>query len=180
MYSLAVKSLNFCFFGSLYIIYLFYKELKEIGVMLKTILFVIICYISISAQQEEQHVWKVVNADDGSKFWYDSSSLDTTKQDRFNIWILETNQPPKTYDGIEGEVFRSKTLYTINLTTVKYGILKIRYYNLSNQEIFSFDYDKPMPPESIRFPYPITDNSLLFYLLKELYGPKVEQTQKLK
>ena len=146
--------------------------------MLKTILLIIIGFVSLAAQQSEQHVWKVVNADDGSKFWYDATSIDTIKGDRFNIWILETNQPPKQYEGIEGDVFRSKTLYTINLTTVKYGIMKIRYYDVSNQEIFSFDYDKPMPPESIRFPYPITDNSLLFYLIKELFGPKGEQIKK--
>jgi hypothetical protein len=148
--------------------------------MFKEILLMIVCHITINAQQAEQHVWKVINADDGSKFWYDASSIDTSNGDKFNIWMLETNQPPKKYEGIEGDVFRSKTLYTINLTTVKYGILKIRYYDVSNQEIFSFDYDKPMPPESIRFPYPITDNSLLFYLLKELYGPKDEPVQKLK
>lgn len=146
--------------------------------MLKTILLIIIGFVSLAAQQSEQHVWKVVDADDGSKFWYDATSIDTIKGDRFNIWILETNQPPKQYEGIEGDVFRSKTLYTINLTTVKYGIMKIRYYDVSNQEIFSFDYDKPMPPESIRFPYPITDNSLLFYLIKELFGPKAEQIKK--
>ena len=146
--------------------------------MLKTILLIIFGFVSLAAQQSEQHVWKVVNADDGSKFWYDATSIDTIKGDRFNIWILETNQPPKQYEGIEGDVFRSKTLYTINLTTVKYGIMKIRYYDVSNQEIFSFDYDKPMPPESIRFPYPITDNSLLFYLIKELFGPKAEQIKK--
>ena len=146
--------------------------------MLKTILLIIIGFVSLAAQQSEQHVWKVINADDGSKFWYDATSIDTIKADRFNIWILETNQPPKQYEGIEGDVFRSKTLYTINLTTVKYGIMKIRYYDVSNQEIFSFDYDKPMPPESIRFPYPITDNSLLFYLIKELFGPKGEQIKK--
>jgi len=146
--------------------------------MLKTILLIIIGFVSLAAQQSEQHVWKVINADDGSKFWYDATSIDTIKADRFNIWILETNQPPKQYEGIEGDVFRSKTLYTINLTTVKYGIMKIRYYDVSNQEIFSFDYDKPMPPESIRFPYPITDNSLLFYLIKELFGPKAEQIKK--
>ena len=147
--------------------------------MWKTILLMIIGFVSLVAQQSEQHVWKVVNADDGSKFWYDASSIDTTKGDRFNIWILETYQPPKQYEGIEGNIFRSKTLYTINLTTVKYGIMKIRYYDVSNQEIFSFDYDKPMPPESIRFPYPITDNSLLFYLIKELFGPKDEQIKKI-
>ncbi|GIK61389.1 MAG: hypothetical protein HND39_16430 [Ignavibacteriota bacterium] len=147
--------------------------------MLKFILLFLFAYVSVYTQQDDKHVWKVINADDGSKFWFDSASLDTTKGDKFNIWILQTNQPPKTYEGIDGEVFRVKTLYTINLTTVKYGILKVRYYNLSNQEIFSFDYDKPMPPESIRYPYPITDNSILYYLIKELYEPKGERTQKI-
>jgi hypothetical protein len=146
--------------------------------MLKTILFTFICCFTLLAQQEDQHVWKVVNADDGSKFWYDVSTLDTTKGDKLNVWILETNQPPKQYEGIDGDVFRSKTLYTINLVTVKYGILKVRYYDLNNKEIFSFDYDNPQPPENIRYPYPITDNSLLFYLLKELYGPQKNQNKK--
>lgn len=147
--------------------------------MLKNVLILIYISLSIFAQQEEKHVWKVVNADDGSKFWYDATSVDTMKGDKFNIWILETNQPPKQFEGIEGDVFRSKTLYTINLTNVKYGILKVRYYDMNNKEIFSFDYDQPMPPESIRYPYPITDNSLLFYLIKELYGPKGETIQKI-
>ena len=148
--------------------------------MLKTILLLLVCVITLSAQQNDQHVWKVVNADDGSKFWYDVSTLDTTKGNKLNVWILETNQPPKQYEGIDGDVFRSKTLYAINLVTVKYGILKVRYYDKKNQEIFSFDYDNPMPPESIKYPYPVTDNSLLFYLLKDLYGPKEGETKKLK
>jgi hypothetical protein len=147
--------------------------------MLKTIAIILSGFSLILAQQEEQHVWKVVNADNGTKFWYDASSVDTMKGDRFNIWILETYQPPKQYEGIDGDVFRAKTLYTINLTIVKYGILKVRYYDLSNKEIFSFDYDKPMPPESIRFPYPITDDSILFYLIKELFGPKGEKLPKI-
>ena len=140
--------------------------------MLKSISLILFIYLPLIAQQDEQHVWKVVNSDDGSKFWFDASTLDTASGNKLNVWILETNQPPKQYEGIDGEVFRSKTLYTINLVTVKYGILKVRYYDLNNKEIFSFDYDNPMPPETIRFPYPITDDSLLFYLLKELYGPK--------
>ena len=147
--------------------------------MIKTIVIFLTSYSLFYAQLEEQHVWKVVNADDGSKFWYDASSIDTANGDKFNVWILETYQPSQKYEGIEGDVFRSKTFYTINLTIVKYGIMKVRYYDLNNSEIFTFDYDNPMPPESIRYPYPITDNSLLFYLLKELYGPKGEETKKI-
>jgi len=146
--------------------------------MLKTILIIIVFYLSLFAQHDDKHVWKVVNADNGTKFWFDATTLDTTNGNRLNVWILETNQPPKQYEGIDGDVFRSKTLYTINLITVKYGILKVRYYDLNNKEIFSFDYDNPIPPENIRFPYPVTDNSLLFYLLKELYGPKESQTKR--
>lgn len=147
--------------------------------MVKSILIVFLSLISIYAQEEEQHVWKVVNATDGSKFWYDASALDTIKGDRFNIWLLETHQPPVKYEGIEGEVFRSKTLFAINLTTVKYGILKIRYYDVSNKEIFRFDYDNPPPPESIRYIYPVTDKSMIFYLIEELYGPKGEKSKKM-
>lgn len=146
--------------------------------MLKTIFIFLIFSSTLPAQENEQHVWKVVNADDGSKFWYDVSSIDTAKSDKLNIWILETYQPPRQYEGIDGDVFRSKTYYTINLTIVKYGILKVRYYDMTNNEIFSFDYDSPMPPESIRFPYPVTNNSKLFYLIKELYGPRENQDQK--
>jgi hypothetical protein len=147
--------------------------------MVKSILITLLSLISILAQEEEQHVWKVVNASDGSKFWYDASALDTIKGDRFNIWILETHQPPIKYEGIEGEVFRSKTLYAINLTTVKYGILKIRYYDVSNKEIFRYDYDNPPPPESIRYTYPVTDQSMIFYLIEELYGPKGKKRERM-
>ena len=123
------------------------------------------------AQQEEEHVWKKVDAADGTQFWYDAAYLDTMKADRFNIWILETHRPPLNYEDIEGDIYRSKTLYCINLTSVKYGILKIRYYDMSNIELFRFDYDNPPPPESIRYTYPITENSLLHHLITELYGP---------
>jgi hypothetical protein len=136
----------------------------------------LLLFSCVFAQQEEEHVWKIVDAADGSKFWYDASSLDTVKGDRFNIWILETHRPPLTYEDIEGEIFRSKMLYCINLTSVKYGILKLRYFDVNNQELYRHDYDNPLPPESIRYPYPITENSIMHYLITELYGPNGVKT----
>lgn len=136
-----------------------------------TILALLSSIMLLNAQQEEKHVWKVVEAEDGIKFWYDASGLDTIKGDKFDVWILETHRPPVNYEGIDGEVFRSKTYYAINLTTVKYGILKVNYYNLNNEQIYHFDYNKPPQPESIKYTYPITDNSILYHLLTELYGP---------
>jgi hypothetical protein len=137
---------------------------------------IIISSLPLFSQNDEQHVWKVVEASDGSKFWYDASELDTMKSDKFNIWILETYKPPAKFESIDGEVYRSKTLYCINITTVKYGILKIRYYDVNNKEIYNHDYDVPPPPEIIRYTYPITENSMLHYLLKELFGKDKAKT----
>ena len=134
--------------------------------------FLIIAFCSVvsSGQTDETHVWKVLNLDSGEKIWYDASAIDTIKGDRFDIWILEVHRPPKTFDGFEGEVFRSKTLYGINLTIVKYGILKVRYYNIMNKEIYSYDYDNPPPDDSIKYTYPVTENSYIHLLIRELYG----------
>jgi len=134
--------------------------------------FLIIAFCSVvsSGQTDETHVWKVLNLDSGEKIWYDASGLDTIKGDRFDIWILEVHRPPKTFEGFEGEVFRSKTLFGINLTTVKYGILKVRYYNIINKEIYSYDYDNPPLDESIKYTYPVTENSYIHLLIRELYG----------
>ena len=137
---------------------------------LYSVLIIVFCSVINFGQTEETHVWKVLNLDSGGKIWYDTSSLDTTTGDRFDIWILEVHRPPKTFEGFEGEVFRSKTLFGINLTTVKYGILKVRYYNIMNKEIYSYDYDNPPPDESIRYTYPITENSIIHLIIRELYG----------
>ncbi len=146
--------------------------------MFKLIIYNVLLLVVLSdanfAQEDETHVWKVLNLNSGEKVWYDASALDTTKGDRFDIWILEVHRPPKTFDGFEGEVFRSKTLYAINLTTVKYGLLKVRYYNIVNKEIYRYDYDNPPPDESIRYTYPVTENSIIHVLLRELYGNQQE------
>ena len=142
-----------------------------------SILIFVFCSISGFGQTEEIHVWKVLNLDSGEKIWYDTSGLDTIQGDRFDIWILEVHRPPKTFEGFEGEVFRSKTLFGINLTTVKYGILKVRYYNIMNKEIYSYDYDNPPPDDSIKYTYPVTENSYIHLLIRELYGKEGEANQ---
>ena len=72
------------------------------------VLIITFCSVISFGQTAETHVWKVLNLDSGEKIWYDTSALDTIKGDRFDIWILEVHRPPKTFEGFDGEVFRSK------------------------------------------------------------------------
>ena len=87
--------------------------------------------------------------------------------------MLEVHTPPLRSEGIDGEVYRSKTLYAINLTTVRYGIMKIRYYDVKNIEIYSFDYDTPPPPtDALKYPYPVLEDSPIYQIIKELFKYK--------
>lgn len=123
------------------------------------------------AQSNETHIWKLFERENGQKAWYDASGLDTVKGNNFDIWVLTVNKPPVKYEGVDKEVYRVKTLYTINLTSVKYGILKVMYYDIQNKEVFSYDYNNPPQPESIKYAYPITENSLIFDIVKTIFGP---------
>ncbi len=125
----------------------------------------------LHAQSSETHIWRVLDRENGDKAWYDASGIDTVKGDRFNIWVLTVNKPPIKYEGVDGEVYRVKTLYSVNLTSVKYGILKVIYFDIKNKEVFSYDYNNPPQPENIKYAYPITENSLMHDIIKTIFGP---------
>jgi hypothetical protein len=140
-------------------------------VFLNTILFGLFFIPLINAQSGETHIWKVLEKENGEKAWYDAAGIDTIKGEVFDIWILTVNKPPVKYEGVDGDVYRVKTLYTVNLNSVRYGILEVIYYDVQNKEIFNYDYNNPPQPESIKYAYPITENSLMHDIVKEIFGP---------
>jgi hypothetical protein len=73
-------------------------------------------------------------------------------------------------EGVEGDIYRSKILYAVNLTTVRYGIMKLRYYDVKNIELYRFNYDTPPPPtDALRYPYPVLEESPLYLVIKDIF-----------
>lgn len=132
----------------------------------------LIINLSAFSQSEEKHIWKPLTTPSGEKFWYDPTTFDSVDNDKLNVWILESHRPPLKFEGIEGDVYRSKTLYTINLITAKYGLKKIRYYGLTNKEIYSYDYDLYVSDDIFTFPYPIITDSKIHLVLQEFLKKK--------
>ena len=142
---------------------------------MKLILMLLVITANIYAQEHVQ-MWKPLVIDDKEKVWYDQSMTDSIKGSKMNIWILQMHKPPLTGEGINGEVYRSKTLYAINLKTAKYGILNVIYYDVANKEMYNFKYNIDDYPENLKYTYPITENSFLFTLLKELFNKSGDKT----
>lgn len=138
--------------------------------------FVLILFIFISfpALAQDQHRWKPLLLSENDKLWYDASNLDTANIQVMNVWILQLHKPPLQFESIAGDVYRSKTLYTIDMTTVKYGIAKVIYFNVENKEIYSYDYKLDSAPLEIRFPYPVLEGSFTNEVIKEYFRLKGE------
>ena len=142
---------------------------------MKLILMLLVITANIYAQ-EHVSMWKPLVINDKEKVWYDQSMTDSIKGSKMNIWILQMHKPPLTGEGINGEVYRSKTLYAINLKTAKYGILNVIYYDVANKEMYNFKYNIDDYPETLKYTYPITEKSFLFALLKELFNKPGDKT----
>jgi hypothetical protein len=142
---------------------------------MKFILILLLAAGSMYAQ-ENVHRWKPLVIDDKEKVWYDQSMTDSIKGSKFNVWILQMYRPPLTAEGIIADIYRSKTLYTINLKTVKYGILNVIYYDVSNKELNNFKYNLEAYPDELKYTYPITEKSILFTLLKEVLTKPGDKT----
>src|ERR1035437_100913 len=142
---------------------------------MKLIVMLLVMAASIYSQ-DVVHRWKQLVIDDKEKVWYDQSMTDSIKGSKMNIWILQMHKPPLTGEGINGEVYRSKTLYAINLKTAKYGILNVIYYDVANKEMYNFKYNIDDYPETLKYTYPITEKSFLFALLKEIFNKPGDNT----
>lgn len=137
--------------------------------MKKSLLFLLLLLTTAVFAQEKEHRWKPLVQNEKDKIWYDAAMMDTSKAEVINMWILQMHKPPLRFDEIDGEVYRSKTYYTINLKNAKYGIVKVVYYNSASKELANFTYDILSIPDEIKFSYPIMEGSFLHQLIKEYF-----------
>ena len=133
---------------------------------------------SITFAQEETHRWKKLDTITGEQIWFDASFTDTLNGDKFDVWVLKVHTPPMKSEGVDGDIYRSKILYSINLATVRYGIMKLRYYDVKNSELYRFDYDTPPPPtDALRYPYPVLEESPLYLIIKDIFKDRLKGTK---
>jgi len=124
--------------------------------------------INTQGQNNTNHNWKPLIINDLQRMWYDRSQLDTINNPSFDIWILEMHRPTLSLEGISENIMRTKTLYSVDLNSYKYGLKKVVYYDPSNQIIKTFQYNTNSTTEEYKYIFPITENSFVQKLIDEL------------
>ncbi len=142
----------------------------------KTTTLIILFLASTAIAQSSNPKWKPIVLSQTKKIWYDSASVNPAGQNKIDVWMLEIYHHPLTFIQIPGEIYRSKTLYAIDLNRAAYGIKEVDYYNEDNREIFNHDYKIDDYPDSVKYSYPIMENSPLHLLLRDLFKNKTKAT----
>lgn len=142
----------------------------------KTTALIILFLASSAIAQSSNPKWKPIVISQSKRIWYDSASVNPAGQDKIDVWMLEIYDHPLTFVQIPGEIYRSKTLYAIDLNRATYGIKEVDYYNIDNREIFNHDYKIDDYPDSVKYSYPIMENSPLHLLLRDLFKNKTKAT----
>lgn len=142
--------------------------------MFKKLIFIVtiifVSQLSIFTQndsQEENHSWKPLIVDNEQKVWYDLNSIKVTDENYISVWLLELHNPYITLEGVKGRIYRSKTYYTININKVRYGMEKIVYYDVSNKELYRYDYKLSNYEKEYRYTFPVMENSIISVFLEE-------------
>lgn len=139
---------------------------------MRYLFFVIVIFyiIPTPAQVKLSHRWKKIAKNSDKQFWYDIPHSDSLAGNKFDVWLLQVYNPPLRSEGIKGNIFLSKTLYSVDLNSIRYGILKLRYYDNKNLELYKFDYaNPPSLTDESRYPYPILEESPIYLVVKTLF-----------
>ena len=153
--------------------------MKRIGI----IFILILVGVGFTKAQNNTHRWLPLQNKQAMKIWYDAAMIDNVNDsETFDVWILEQHTPPLRFKEIKGRVYRSKILYTINLKTVKYGIMKVVYYSSANKKLYNFNYPIANFPDKYKYTYPIMKDNYLYYIIRQYIRQyiKVEKMNKLK
>ncbi len=129
--------------------------------MTQVLLIILIFYLHPSvAQVNTEHRWKKFDKKSDMQIWYDLSNSDSITTNHFDVWILQVHNPPLHSKGIKEYIFRSEILYSVNLNSFRYGIMKLQYYDVKNMLLYRFDSDDSLlPTDELKYPYPILEDS---------------------
>lgn len=146
-------------------------------IKIKQSIIILFLFASGIFPQSETHQWKPLIINDSMKTWFDANMVDSIGSDIFSIWFLELHKPPLEFEGFKSKITRSKTLYLVNKSEMKYGIDEVVYYDQANREIERFKYNLAKLEEEFRYTFPILNNKLFDKFFSELNKSKERKTR---
>lgn len=72
---------------------------------------------------------------------------------------MEENDPPIIMEGIDSKIYKTKTYFLLNKYLKRYSILQIIFYDVKNNVVKSYNYDRKTDNINYKYSSPILEGS---------------------
>jgi hypothetical protein len=127
-----------------------------------TFIALVICFASAKAQELKEN-WVAVSTSASETLFINVTGISIFSGDDICVWTLLESKTPTNMDGIDGDIYKTKTYYLINKTLRRYSISEVMYFDEQNNILKTYSYNHN------------TDNSEFKYSTPILHGSDIEQ-----
>jgi len=89
------------------------------------------------------------------------------------VWVLQEHSPPLQMEGVDGDIYKTKTYYLFNDQMKRYGIEQIIYYDEDGDVLKSYSYSKKTNLPQFKYNFPVfkgTNEEVVLSKILELTG----------
>jgi hypothetical protein len=105
---------------------------------------------SIQAQDSKEN-WVSVSVNASETLYINVTGISVYTEDDIYVWVLQETKEPIIMDGIEADIYKTKTYYLINKKMMRYSIMQVMYFDNHDNILKSYTYNHSM--ENIEFKY---------------------------
>lgn len=103
--------------------------------------------------------WILVTTEDANKIYLNGSDLSSNSSDDIYVWVLEEFYNPLELEGVDENIYQSKTYYLFNKSKKRYSILQVIYYDEDKNVLKTYSYEHKLDLPDFKYNAPILNGS---------------------
>lgn len=146
---------------------------------MKKILFILLISITMTAQVGDE--WELISSSRNSTTYINTKDLSSFKGDDVYIWVMEKHNPPIVIETIDSRIYKTKTYYLFSKQYQRYSMIQIIYYDVSDNVLKSFDYQRDTDIPTYKYNFPVMYGSteeIIFGRILKATGDSVKTEKK--
>ena len=142
-------------------------NLSVSGEKIVIIIFILLLNLtSLTYSQAGTEKWLRISGDDDQITYIDIAGLSAYKGNEIFIWALQDLNSPISMEEVDGDIYKVRTYYHINLELKRYGIVQIIFYDSKSNVLKQYNYGQTSDKPEFIFGYPVIPNSDIDKIVK--------------
>jgi len=109
--------------------------------------------------QVHKENWVPIKSINQERIYVNTVNLEKNTGDDIYVWVMEEYSLPETMEGIDADIYKTKTYFLLNKRIKRYSILQIIFYDTKGNVLKSYNYTRNMENQNYKYSSPILEGS---------------------